>query len=657
MRLRGYADRLFSSNRELYHWLNAIFALFFLVPACGFILFGFKYDIITDRYFYLFFLCFLVLSLFGFIVLRKIFDRMANISRGISEKIAAEFLIDQTQRSPDELNNIIETFGTLEGRFGVTFKQLQQKVSEVSALKELSDFCYVTFDTEEILYVTLERALKLAGADIGSVLILERPHRKTFVVKATIGLGEHLKLGERIDFSDSIAKYAVINKSPLIVEDIEKDTRFGRKNRRHYGTNSFVCMPIKTMRDVVGVLTISRKESAPPFTSENVEVLSTLLANAAFTYESLQLLEEKRESDVHLGTLQRLVQVINSSLNGVELRHAILDAIQSVVPFDLAMILVKDDVRPNDIKLFDYMAAGSVHLSKDVYYPYQGSIFDKALKQEDTLIVDDTSVLLHETEKGLLAGSESCVLVPLKMEGNVVGIMVLCAEKSDLFYRLRELIDRMADALSLAIERTRLNNCVIKRDRELDTLKQIGGALASSTFDINKVFTHTMDMISTVMNVEAGALLLMRDDGLEFTATLNINREMLEGLRIEGGQGVAGYVAARGSGVIVNDMARSSLFSPDVDGATGFHTRAVLCVPMISEGKVTGVIEVLNKRDSDFDSSDKQLLESIVSSVSVAMENASRYQEAVSVAEKEREIRLLFQKFVPPEVVGDIETG
>ncbi|MBW2559764.1 MAG: GAF domain-containing protein, partial [Deltaproteobacteria bacterium] len=120
------------------------------------------------------------------------------------------------------------------------------------------------------------------------------------------------------------------------------------------------------------------------------------------------------------------------------------------------------------------------------------------------------------------------------------------------------------------------------------------------------------------------------------------------------GQGVAGYVAARGTPVIVNDMAGSSLFSPDVDTATGFHTRAILCVPMISEGRVVGVIEVLNKVNGDFDSGDKQLLQSIASSVSVAIENANCYQEAVSMAEHEREMRRMFQKFVPQEIVDKI---
>jgi len=64
---------------------------------------------------------------------------------------------------------------------------------QISTLKELSDLCYVTFDTEDLFYITLERALKLANADVGSVLILDQPKREFFVVQATIGHGEILR--------------------------------------------------------------------------------------------------------------------------------------------------------------------------------------------------------------------------------------------------------------------------------------------------------------------------------------------------------------------------------------------------------------------------------------------------------------------------------
>jgi class 3 adenylate cyclase len=75
---------------------------------------------------------------------------------------------------------------------------------------------------------------------------------------------------------------------------------------------------------------------------------------------------------------------------------------------------------------------------------------------------------------------------------------------------------------------------------------------------------------------------------------------------------------------------------------------------MISQGKVIGVIEVLNKINGDFDADDKDLLQSIATSVCIALENARLYKETVSMAEHERDIRHMFQKFVPKEVLDKI---
>jgi class 3 adenylate cyclase len=75
---------------------------------------------------------------------------------------------------------------------------------------------------------------------------------------------------------------------------------------------------------------------------------------------------------------------------------------------------------------------------------------------------------------------------------------------------------------------------------------------------------------------------------------------------------------------------------------------------MVSQGKVIGVIEVLNKVDGEFDTDDKDLLQSIATSVCIALENARLYKETVSMAEQERDIRHMFQKFVPKEVLDKI---
>ena len=658
-------------NRNLYYKLNIIFGLFFLFPVLGFLYFIYSHNMLADQYVPLYLIGVLVFSLLGFVVLRNLFDKIAEISDTIAQDVVTEVTGDALQTGKDELQNIVESFVTLQKQFGSTFTQLEKKASEISILKELSELCYVTFDPEEILYVTLERSLMLTGSDLGSVLTLEKKGRKHFVVKASVGLGEHVKRGDRIDFETSIAKYAVINKSPLVVKNVEKDRRFGRSNLPHYGTKSFVCMPIKTSKDIIGVLTLSRKDDSRVYSQEDVEALTPLLSNAAFTYENLRLIKENDRGALQLRSIEKIFKIINSSFRDSELLQAVFTEIRGVVPFDLALVLTKNGHRLDQFTVYDMFAQGPTNISRGTQFSCKGTVIEKVLRQESTVLLEDTPKLLADLvnaktgsrcstlEKELFVGDgrQTCLLTPLRTDGVVTGLLAMSAKSPGLFNGMQNLMEWIANGLSIAIDRNRLSAAVLKRNQELETIKQIGSALASSTFDIKKVLKYTMDMVRILMNVEAGSLLFLENGELELAVAFNTRLKTMKKFRLKIGQGIAGYVAARGEPIIVNDTQKSPHFFPGVDQYTGYRTHSALAVPMITQGKVIGVVEVLNKTSGDFTPNDEDLLQSIAASVSIAIENARLYRETVSMAEHERNVRRMFQKFVPKQVLENIIHG
>ncbi len=659
MRFNKWLGNKFLKRRSLYYKLNLIFGLFFLFPIAGFLFFSIKYDMLDDEYLPFFFLGILVFSFIAFNILKNLFDKIASISATMSTNYITELSENEAQAGADELHAIVNSFTTIERQFSNTFKMLEKKASEISILKELSELCYVTFDTEEILYVTLERALMLTNSDLGSVLTLEKNGSKSFVVKATVGLGKFVKAGDHIDFETSIAKYAVINKSPLVVEDIEKDKRFGRANMAHYGSKSFVCMPIKSSKEIIGVLTISSRNNNKIYTHSDIEVLTPLLSNAAFTYENLRLLKENERGALYQKFIEKIFKLFNSSFRDNELIRAVLNEIQGVVAYDFAIVLTKNLSKPDYLTISDFISNNPSPIVKGSAYSYHGSMIEKVFKQETALVLDGPDYANTPLDQAIFKdhGAQSSWLAPIKMEGKVTGLLVLTSKKRGLFSEVQNLLKWIANALSLVLERNKLSAAVVRRNQELDTIRQIGSALASSTFDISKVLKYTMDMIREVMNVEAGSLLFLEGNELEIAVAFNIKIKSMKKFRLKLGQGIAGYVAARGEAIIVNDTEKSSHFFPVIDEVSGFTTRSALCVPMISQGKVIGVIEVLNKITGEFGFDDKDLLQAIATSVCIALENARLYKETVSMAEHERDVRHMFQKFVPKEVLDKILHG
>ncbi|MFH1081483.1 MAG: GAF domain-containing protein [Pseudomonadota bacterium] len=661
MNLRKWFNGLSVENQRLNYKLSLIFALFFLAPIAGFMYFATKYDILSDEHIPLYFLSLLIFSFFGFIMLRKLFDEIARISKNISQSVEEEFSNSQIPAAEGELQGIVNSFQTIERELRGNIRHLEKKTADISTLRELSDLCYMTFNTEDLLYITLERALKLTGADIGSVMILEKPKRDVFVIEASIGLGDIAPKGMRIGFADSIAKHAVINKAPLLVEDIETDMRFGRQSRPQYATKSFICLPLKTINDVIGILTISRKKTEIPFTQEDVNILVPLLSNASFTFDNLRLLKESEDRSIQIRAMENLSSIINSSFRSSELLHAILSEIKNVIPYDIAIVMARDEDIKQSLYVVDLLAFVPTGLNKGHSYLYEGTILDRLIKQQRPMILHETGRMTHPVEKEIFSDhtSHNVLLTPLKVEGHVMGILILCNVQHESLTGKETLIEAMADSLSRAIEKEKLLIAFARRNQELDTLRQIGGALAASTFDMDKVLQYTLDMIQVIMDVEAGSLMLLNGNELEFKVAFNMiaNVDILKGSRFKLGKGIAGYSAARGESLIVRNVKESQYFHPDFDHMTGFETRSVLCVPLISQGKVLGVIEVLNKRRGEFAQGDLQLLQSIATTVSIAMENARLYGETLTMAEKERAIRNMFQKFVPKEVIDKITHG
>ncbi|MDD5170207.1 MAG: GAF domain-containing protein [Syntrophales bacterium] len=656
MNFKAWLGKYSFENQDLYYKLVLVFGLFFILPVFGFIAFALKYEILNDRYFPPFVLLLLIFFFIGFRLLRKLFDHIRAISTAMTRRVKEETTGEPVTASLDELGNIVQSFRILEGELKSQFVHLERKTTELATLKELSDLCHLTFNPDDLLYITLERALKLVNADVGSIMMLTGPNRNAFTIEASISLDDMGKKGAITSFDDSIAKYAVISKSPLLVEDIETDSRFGRKSRARYASKSFICVPMKTSNDVIGVMNVSRRQSEAIFSQADVDALTPLLSNVAFTYDNLRLLSETQELRENMKSLGLISKALTSSLKGSELLQAVFHEMRKTIPFDMIAVLTEDPGIPGNLTVVDFLAFIPPNLNRGDSLPYAGSILDKAIKQRRSTFIGNVAEFASPIEVKLFhqKGVQSCLVMPLSTEGRITGLLLIFNVIVEECERMADIIDVIADHLSQALEKDRMVSSVIKREQELESLRLIGSALSSSTFDIDKMLMYTMDMIRVSMHVEAGYILLRYEDALTFAAAFHLDMERLKEIRLKMGEGIAGYVFDRGMTVIANDAQGHPHFSPVVDQATGFYTRSILSVPMISQSRVIGVIEIMNKTQETFNSGDEQLLQSIATSVSIALENARLYGETVALAEKERGIRHVFQKFVPREVVDKI---
>ncbi|MHC4884281.1 MAG: GAF and HD-GYP domain-containing protein [Planctomycetota bacterium] len=106
-------------------------------------------------------------------------------------------------------------------------------------------------------------------------------------------------------------------------------------------------------------------------------------------------------------------------------------------------------------------------------------------------------------------------------------------------------------------------------------------------------------------------------------------------IRIPVSNGIAGHVATQAEMLNIPDAYECELFDRTWDQKTGYRTRSVLCLPMISHhGGVLGVIQVLNKKGgAPFCAADESLMQQLVSQIAVYVENADLYRRIQSLFE------------------------
>jgi diguanylate cyclase (GGDEF)-like protein len=151
---------------------------------------------------------------------------------------------------------------------------------------------------------------------------------------------------------------------------------------------------------------------------------------------------------------------------------------------------------------------------------------------------------------------------------------------------------------------------------------------ANSILEPRKVIELIMEKIQQLIPSEAWSMLMVDEEKQElaFELALGAKGNDVSAFRLKMGEGVAGWVAQTGKPAIVNDTRKDPRFAPKFDTKTQFHTRSILCAPLISRGRTIGVVEIINKPGGRFTQSDLEILLTLVEPCAIAIENAILFQ-------------------------------
>jgi len=206
-------------------------------------------------------------------------------------------------------------------------------------LNSLVDFSYSLTsirDKDSLLNTLLEKSLEMLEAEQGSLMLMD-PDTSELIVEAKRSYDETVHEKMRIKMNAGIAGQVIESGGPLLVADIEQDSRISQSSRPRYKTKSFISVPIKIDDKFSGVINISDKIKGSAFNEDDLQIIQTILNNSAVAIER-SLLYKRAETLQKLSITDHLTGIYNRRYLNRRLTEEITRYNRYKQPFSFMML-------------------------------------------------------------------------------------------------------------------------------------------------------------------------------------------------------------------------------------------------------------------------------------------------------------------------------
>ncbi|HEY3347438.1 MAG TPA: diguanylate cyclase [Nitrospirota bacterium] len=137
---------------------------------------------------------------------------------------------------------------------------------------------------DEIFRQIFEGSVEMLRAERASLMLINDKSEE-LVIKLSKGLDREMMDRLKLKPGEGIAGRVAALGSPIIVQDIERDSRISMMKRPEYKTKSFISLPLKVDGRTIGVINLSDKISGEVFSNDDLDVLTDFADTASFALE------------------------------------------------------------------------------------------------------------------------------------------------------------------------------------------------------------------------------------------------------------------------------------------------------------------------------------------------------------------------------------
>ncbi len=221
--------------------------------------------------------------------------------------------------------------------------------------------------------------------------------------------------------------------------------------------------------------------------------------------------------------------------------------------------------------------------------------------------------------------------VPMVARGKVVGVIDVQSTRVGAYTEYeRSLLRVIAARVAVTIDNARLFRRVDRQNRTLKLLSQISQEF-SSILDLDELLARIADSVKTLINYDAFSILLLDEPAGLLRHRFSVRHD--QRVRIDNvplSKGITGSAASSRKVIRSHNTLRDPRYIP-----THADVRSEIAVPLISQDKVVGVVDVESDQYAYFTDDHVRMLTLLAPQIASSIENARLYGE---VADRERRI-------------------
>ena len=172
----------------------------------------------------------------------------------------------------------------------------------------------------------------------------------------------------------------------------------------------------------------------------------------------------------------------------------------------------------------------------------------------------------------------------------------------------------------------------LEADRATESLRRLQTItdVALSHLELDELLEELLGRVKEMLEVDLAAIVLAENDGrtLVVGATKGVPADLSD-LRLSPGEGFVGRVAAARRPIVLEQVRDSDVIPP----LRGRGIESLMGVPLIAEGRVTGVMPVGSMTRRVFTPEEVRLTQLAADRMAIAIENARLYQQEHRIAE------------------------